>query len=138
MSSPSIGGTSSIVTLATGAATRHAKSDASKSVMVRVPLQPRLTCSQKRSRPTPNGETTPIPVMTTLGSPEWCMTATYTIWSLTRFDRLFVWLGGALFAVSLAVCAYCYLFVWGSTVEGRIDAVATNALLFGIFAAHHS
>src|SRR5260221_727090 len=36
MSSPSIGGTSSIVTCVTGAATRQAKSDASKSVIVRL------------------------------------------------------------------------------------------------------
>ena len=67
MSSPSSGGTSSIVTFDTGAATRLPKADASKSAIARVPLQPRLTCSQKRSRPTPNGDTTPIPVMTTRG-----------------------------------------------------------------------
>jgi hypothetical protein len=48
----------------TGAATRHAKSDASNSVMARVPLQPPLTNCQNRSRPTPNGETTPMPVIT--------------------------------------------------------------------------
>jgi hypothetical protein len=48
----------------TGAATRHAKSDASNSVMARVPLQPPLTYCQNRSRPTPNGETTPMPVIT--------------------------------------------------------------------------
>ena len=46
------------------AATRQANSDASNSVMARVPLQPALTCCQNRSRPTPNGETTPMPVMT--------------------------------------------------------------------------
>ena len=33
---------------------------ASNSVIARVPLHPRLTLSQKRSRPTPNGDTTPI------------------------------------------------------------------------------
>src|SRR4051812_1308869 len=49
----------------TGAATVHGNSDASKSVMVRVALQPRLTQVQKRSRPTPYGETTPMPLMTT-------------------------------------------------------------------------
>jgi hypothetical protein len=43
MSSPSMGGTSSMVTPATGAATRQAKPDASKPVMARVPLQPRRT-----------------------------------------------------------------------------------------------
>src|SRR3954454_23668779 len=35
--------------------------------MARVPLEPRLMPSQKRSRPTPNGETTPMPVITTRG-----------------------------------------------------------------------
>ena len=70
MSSPSIAGTSSIETPVTGAATRDASSDASNSAIARVPLQPRLMCSQKRSRPTPKGDTTPIPVMTTRGSPE--------------------------------------------------------------------
>ena len=33
-------------------------------MIARVPLQPRLMCSQKRSRPTPNGDTTPMPEMT--------------------------------------------------------------------------
>src|SRR5688572_15288014 len=65
MSSPSSGGTSSMVTFVTDAATRLPKAEASKSVIARVPLQPPRTCSQKRSRPTPNGDTTPMPVMTT-------------------------------------------------------------------------
>ena len=43
MSSPSIAGTSSMVTPVTGAATWQANSDASNSVIARVPLQPRLT-----------------------------------------------------------------------------------------------
>ena len=55
----------SIVTGGTGAATRHVKSDASNWVMARVPLSPRLTWSQKHSRPIPKGDTTPMPVMTT-------------------------------------------------------------------------
>jgi len=37
-------------------------------VMALVPLAPRLTCSQNRSRPTPNGDTTPIPLTTTRGA----------------------------------------------------------------------
>jgi methanethiol S-methyltransferase len=57
---------------------------------------------------------------------------------MTKFDRLFVWLGGALFAASLAACAFLYLFVWGSSGDGHVGAVAPNALLFGLFAAHHS
>jgi hypothetical protein len=51
------------VTGGTGAATRHAIPDASKSVIARVPLHPRLTACQNRSRPIPKGDTTPIPVM---------------------------------------------------------------------------
>ena len=57
---------------------------------------------------------------------------------MTKFNRLFVWLGGALFAASLAVCAFRYLFVWGSSGDGQVAAVVPNALLFGLFAAHHS
>ena len=42
-------------------------------VIARVPFTPRLTFRQKQSRPAPNGETTPIPLMTTRGSPLDCM-----------------------------------------------------------------
>ena len=70
MSSPSSAGTSSIVTGVTGAATRQANSDASKWVIARVPLQPWLTCSQNRSRPLPNGDTTPMPLITMRGTAE--------------------------------------------------------------------
>jgi hypothetical protein len=52
----------------TGAATLQGNAEASKSVMARVALQPRLTQDQKRSRPTPYGETTPMPLMTTRGT----------------------------------------------------------------------
>ena len=56
---------SSMVTGGTGAATPQGKADASNSVIARVPLQPRFIESQKRWRPTPNGETTPMPVIAT-------------------------------------------------------------------------
>src|SRR5258708_7765988 len=60
------GGASSIVMdEGTGAATMQGNADASKSVMARVALQPRLTCGQNPSRPTPYGDTTPIPLITT-------------------------------------------------------------------------
>ena len=49
----------------TGAATRQANSEASKSLIARVPLHPRLMDSQNRSRPTPKGDTTPMPVIAT-------------------------------------------------------------------------
>ena len=80
-----------------------ANSDASNSVIARVPLQPRLTCSQKRSRPTPNGDTTPMPVMTMRG-PDGC--DMHAIVAGDMADRgVFVWAGGALFVGSLAFCA---------------------------------
>ena len=52
----------------TGAATVHGNGDASKSVIARVALQPRLTWRQNRSRPTPYGDTTPMPVIATRAS----------------------------------------------------------------------
>jgi hypothetical protein len=62
--SPS-GASSIVMDEGTGAATMQGNAEASKSVMARVALQPRLTCVQKRSRPTPYGDTTPIPLITT-------------------------------------------------------------------------
>ena len=50
-----------------GAATWQANAEASNSSIARVPLTPRVTWSQKRSRPTPNGDTTPMPVMAMRG-----------------------------------------------------------------------
>ena len=55
-----------MLTGGTAAATRQGNPLVSNSVMARVPLWPRVTQSQNRSRPTPKGETTPIPLMTTL------------------------------------------------------------------------
>jgi hypothetical protein len=60
---------SAIDTAGTGAATVQAKGDASKSVIERVALQPRLTFCQNRSRPTPYGETMPMPVIATRADP---------------------------------------------------------------------
>jgi len=65
---------------------------------------------------------------------------------MTKFDRFFVWSGGALFVLSLVACAYEYVFVWASprTVSGRWNpgspgsAVAIDAALFAVFALHHS
>jgi hypothetical protein len=39
----------------------------SKPVTARVPLRPAAIALQKHSRPTPNGETTPMPVIATRG-----------------------------------------------------------------------
>ena len=125
MSSPSNAGTSSIVTPLAGAATWQPNADASNSVIARVPLQPRRTWSQKRSRPTPNGETTPMPLMTTRGWPEWRMAGP----TILRFkvqgsgfrvqsgsentrmvEGLVRWAGGAVFVVALLVCAGSFVF----------------------------
>ena len=59
---------------------------------------------------------------------------------MTRFERLFVWSGGALFVLSLAACAYAYLIGWASpSTNGRgWTPVAVNAALFAAFALHHS
>jgi methanethiol S-methyltransferase len=46
-----------------------------------------------------------------------------------------------MFVISLAVCAYAYLIVWGrppSQAVGRIAGLGTNLLLLTLFAAHHS
>jgi methanethiol S-methyltransferase len=75
---------------------------------------------------------------------------------MTRLERVFVWTGGVLFVTSLAVCLYSYLFVWGrpvfhatslevrdrAVVDGDqiipLVAIAADALLLTLFAAHHS
>src|SRR4029450_6794720 len=49
---------SSMVTAGTGAATVQGNGDASESRMRGVALQPPLTCRQKQSRPTPEGDAT--------------------------------------------------------------------------------
>src|SRR5919204_5427411 len=53
-------------------------------------------------------------------------------------NRAFVWLGGALFMLSLAFCAYSYLIVWGRPADVDVRAIPIDAALFGVFAAHHS
>jgi hypothetical protein len=63
---------------------------------------------------------------------------------MTRFDRFFVWIGGALFVLSLAACAYWFLFVWTAasatarSSSGVAAAIAIDAALFSAFALHHS
>jgi methanethiol S-methyltransferase len=57
--------------------------------------------------------------------------------------RVFVWLGGAMFVTSLALCAYSFLVTWGNpdlhAVElGRWGTAAWNAALLTVFALHHS
>ena len=59
---------------------------------------------------------------------------------MTRFARVFVWSGGALFVLSLAACAYAYLTVWASpsTKGGGSTPAVVNVAVFAVFALHHS
>src|SRR5882672_3878940 len=57
---------------------------------------------------------------------------------MSPFERLFRWAGGAAFAGALAFCAYTFVFVWSRDADVNGAAVMTDALLFTIFAAHHS
>lgn len=62
---------------------------------------------------------------------------------MTTFDRVVVWSGGALFVLSLAACAYMYLFVWATPAAVALawkplPGVAIDAALFTVFALHHS
>lgn len=58
---------------------------------------------------------------------------------MTRFARLFVWLGGAMFVGSLAVCFWWFVFVLGRPAPpAGAAAWIWDVLLFSTFAAHHS
>src|SRR5438132_3395481 len=60
---------------------------------------------------------------------------------MSRSEHLFVWLGGAMFVGSLSLCAYRFLFSWARAAvpsDPQWAALAADAALFGIFAAHHS
>jgi protein-S-isoprenylcysteine O-methyltransferase Ste14 len=54
------------------------------------------------------------------------------------FERVFVWLGGVVFVGSLGFCAYCYSVRWAVPHRGDPPAVAFDAVLFSMFAMHHS
>src|SRR5262245_3288404 len=58
---------------------------------------------------------------------------------MTQFKSVFLWGGGAVFVLSLAVCAYVYLVVWATPAPaGGRAAVAANVAVFAVFALHHS
>jgi len=61
---------------------------------------------------------------------------------MTKFERVFVWAGGAIFVLSLAACAYAYGAVWATPAAGSRPgvpgAIAADIVLFAIFALHHS
>jgi methanethiol S-methyltransferase len=58
---------------------------------------------------------------------------------MTRFARLFVWLGGAIFVGSLSVCVWWFLVVLGRPARPAGAAPwIWDVLLFSTFAAHHT
>jgi len=59
---------------------------------------------------------------------------------MIRFvERAFVWAGGGVFVVSLAYSAYSFLIRWDDgRAAGGWTAAAFDAVLLGVFAAHHS
>src|SRR4051794_27666157 len=50
----------------------------------------------------------------------------------------FLWTGGALFVGALAFCGYSYGVTWGRTAPVSLAAAGADALLFSVFALHHS
>src|SRR5690348_11006011 len=131
----------------TDARTRDVNCDASNSVTARVPLRPRLTDDQNRSRPTPNGETTPMPVIATRGS-----ATGHLVPIIGGMPRLPVTqpvghlavatLGGLTFVASLAYFALSYTGRFGVVLDPASgparSAVIVDAALFTAFALHHS
>src|SRR5688572_4828553 len=67
---------------------------------------------------------------------------------MTRFERILVWSGGALFVLALAFAVYRFTMTWsipapadgpaGTTPDVRPVAIAIDTFLFTLFAAHHS
>src|SRR5215471_12510857 len=57
---------------------------------------------------------------------------------LTFVRSLFVWAGGGVFVFALGFCAYSYALIWGRPAPFDAAAMAVNALLFTLFALHHS
>ena len=53
-------------------------------------------------------------------------------------ERLFVWMGGALFVAALVACAVFYTFVWSNEVGHGWSAAGRNGALLTLFALHHS
>jgi methanethiol S-methyltransferase len=57
--------------------------------------------------------------------------------------RMFVWLGGAMFVSSLALCAYTFLVTWANPGFHTVELepwgpAARNTVLLSVFALHHS
>lgn len=58
---------------------------------------------------------------------------------MSRLERLFVWLGGAMFVASVATCVYMYVVTWASPLRSdATTSIAIDAVLFTMFGVHHS
>jgi protein-S-isoprenylcysteine O-methyltransferase Ste14 len=59
---------------------------------------------------------------------------------MLSFRPIFLWAGGATFAVALAGAAYCYVVVWSAPVAAGdwLAPAAANTVGFTVFALHHS
>ena len=57
---------------------------------------------------------------------------------MTTFRSAFAWMGGALFVGALAFWGYSYGVTWGHAAPFGAAAAAVDALLFSVFALHHS
>src|SRR5712692_7166920 len=79
--------------------------------------------------------------MPRMNTPRIRQLASSPIHQLTNSQRVFVWLGGAMFVASLAYCAYSYVVVWGAACVGGGGgwrSLVPDALLVTVFAVHHS
>jgi protein-S-isoprenylcysteine O-methyltransferase Ste14 len=57
---------------------------------------------------------------------------------MATFTGAFVWAGGGLFVGALTFCGYAYAFTWSRTPAFDPAAIGVDALLFSVFALHHS
>ncbi|MEO8258917.1 MAG: isoprenylcysteine carboxylmethyltransferase family protein [Acidobacteriota bacterium] len=57
---------------------------------------------------------------------------------MTSSDRLLVWTGGGVFVGSLVICAYSYIVSWAVPREIDWPAGGFDAVVFSVFALHHS
>jgi protein-S-isoprenylcysteine O-methyltransferase Ste14 len=58
---------------------------------------------------------------------------------VAQLERVFIWTGGAVFVASIALVAWYYGLEWSPQVPfAGWTAVAVNAVLFSVFALHHS
>ena len=104
-------------------------------MIARVPLTPCLTCDQNVSRPAPNVETTPMPVIAIRGNMP-------PILVNHQHARSGLGWRGALCRRPPLLLRYFYLVQLGRPItapaEAVSGAVAFNLILFSVFALHHS